>query len=121
MPHSYEKSTVEFDRTPCLVSRGLRFFFMHCTLQKKAWLYRRFDVTTAEGCFKVEYDGKGHGFECVLVKNEIADLKKTVYRFAPRFDFMIGSLPAKLEVLVWLWLQIKSIKLEVNGQEVYAE
>ena len=94
---------------------------MKCTLKKKAWLYRLFDVTTSERSFKVEYDGKGLGFERVLVQNEVVDLKKTLYWYAPRFEFMIGSLPAVIEVRVWIWLQIKSIRLIVSGEEIYAE
>ena len=94
---------------------------MECKLKKKAWLYRLFEVVTPEGQFKVEYNGRGMGFERVLVGDEVADSKQTVYWFAPKFEFLIGSLPAVLEVRVWIWLQIKSVKLTVAGQVLHAE
>ena len=94
---------------------------MECILKSKAWLYRHFDVRTVEGSFKVEYFGKGIGFECVFVQGEVADLKQTVYWYASHFDFMLGSLSATMEVRIWPWLQIKSIRLTVNGKEIYTE
>lgn len=94
---------------------------MECILKKKAWLYRRFEVITPEGRFKVEYIGGGMGYEAVRVQDEVADRHTSLYWFVPRFTFHIGSLPSVLEVRVATWLQIKTLTLSVAGHTIYSE
>ncbi len=92
---------------------------MKCTLQKKAWLYRQYEIETPEGRFKVEYDGRGMGFESVLVEGQVAERRQSLVWFEPTFEFVVGSLPAQMEVRVWAWFQIKSIKIIVAECELF--
>jgi hypothetical protein len=82
---------------------------------------RRFEVETPEGTFDLIYKGFGAGYEEVLVNGQRAAAKQTVFWFCPKFDFQIGSSPAVLEVRVWVWLKIKSLRLTVAGQTIYVE
>jgi hypothetical protein len=42
-------------------------------LIEKRWLYREFDVRTPRGGYNVIYYGRGWGYECVLVDDEVVD------------------------------------------------
>ena len=94
---------------------------MSCRLTKRAFLYRSWEVVTSEGWFKVEYDGRGSGYESVLVQGEVAVKVPSLLWFAPRFEFRVGSLPASLDVRVWPWLALRSVRLTVDGRVAYAE
>jgi len=87
----------------------------------KHWLTRGFEVTTHEGLFYVVYYGQGSGFEQVVVNNQVACKKKTVWWYAPEFKFSVGPLPATIEVRVWAWLAIRSFSLDIGGKRVYFE
>jgi hypothetical protein len=94
---------------------------MACTLTRNSWLYRSWEVVTSEGWFQVEYDGRGMGFECVRVQGEAVVSTRSRWWFVPRFDFRVGSLPAFLEVRVWPWLSLRSVRLNIDGHTVYDE
>lgn len=94
---------------------------MNATLRHKGLLLRRIEVETFQGRFQVTYDGAGMGFEQVLVDGYVACRKDSRVWFEPWFEFSVGSQPALLEVRVWAWLGIKSLRLTVAGQTVYSE
>ncbi|HLM61440.1 MAG TPA: hypothetical protein VK308_11610, partial [Pyrinomonadaceae bacterium] len=87
----------------------------------KHWLTRGFEVTTHEGLFYVVYYGQGSGFEQVVVNNQVVCKKKTVWWYAPEFEFSVGSLPATIKIRVWVWLAIRSFSLDIDGKRVYFE
>lgn len=94
---------------------------MNATLRHQGFLLRRIEVETSEGRFQVTYEGTGMGFEQVLVDGAVACRKDSWVWFEPWFEFSLGSQPALLEVRVWAWLGIRSLKLTVAGQTVYCE
>jgi hypothetical protein len=90
-------------------------------LIEKRWLYREFDVRTPRGGYNVIYYGRGWGYECVLVNDEVVDKKDSYFWHVPEFRFKIGDLPAVIKVRVWPWFALRSFTLEVGGKEVYYE
>ena len=90
-------------------------------LIEKHWLYRTFNVITPEGLFEVVYNGHGLGFEEVIVNGEIASRVESYFWYVPKFKFNIGNSPAKIEISVWAWFQIRHFNLEINGESVYDE
>ena len=90
-------------------------------LIEKKWLWRTFHVVTPEGTFEVVYDGKGLGFEEVLVNGETACRMSSLFWYVPRFDFVIGSFASQINVKVSPLLQISAFDLIVNDELVYNE
>lgn len=94
---------------------------MDCKRTRKSWLYRAWEVVTPEGRFRVDYDGRGAGVEIVLVQGKVVVSAQNRYGLAPRFDFQLGSQAALIEVRVWPWLWLRSIRLSIGGQIVCEE
>lgn len=90
-------------------------------LIEKKWLWRTLHVVTPEGTFEVVYDGKGFGFEEVLVNGEVACRKSSFFWYVPQFDFAIGNLASRIDVQVSPLLQISAFDLFVNDELVYTE
>src|SRR5262245_31887393 len=93
---------------------------MRATMQKGGWVQRLLEVHTDEGWFLVEYDGRGV-FEYVRVNGEEVARDTYWYWFAPRFDFRLGRHPAVVEVRMWPWMVIRSFRLTVGDEVLYAE
>ena len=87
----------------------------------KHWLVRGFEVTTHEGMFYVVYYGRGYGYEQVVVNDHVVCMKKSIWWYAPEFEFSVGSLPATIQIRVWAWMTIRSVSLDIAGQRVYSE
>lgn len=94
---------------------------MKAKLCRKSWLFREWEVSTPAGDFCVSYDGRGHGFEAVLVDGVTAVKTRSVLWYVPRFDFTVGGLPAMIEVRVWPWLTLRAIRLIVGNEICYTE
>jgi hypothetical protein len=94
---------------------------MTAQLTKRSWLSRTWEVSTPDGKFTVQYAGKGLGNEKVLVNGRVTVKKSSMFWFVPRFDFALGNDRAVLKVSVWPWLAVRSLLLDVNGQECYRE
>ena len=90
-------------------------------LMEKKWLLRSFHVVSPEGVFEVTYDGKGMGYEEVLVNGEVACRMQSLFWYVPKFDFFIGSLKSQINVSVGASLQIRSFSLIVDGEVIYSE
>lgn len=93
-------------------------------LVRRSWLCRVVAVSTPGGHFLVEYNGRGLGFERVIVRraSQVFTLTKVSPRwFIPRFEFAVGDLPAVVEVRVWPWLTLRTLLLYVGGERVYCE
>lgn len=94
---------------------------MTATLRRKAWLVREWDVTTPHGPSVVKYSGWGKGYETVFVNHLIAVRTPSVFWYVPRFDFFVGLTPATVEVRVWPWLALRSIRLSLGNKVCYHE
>lgn len=93
----------------------------HVELIKKSWLKRHLSVQTQTGTYEVTYDGRGMGYESVLVDGHIAKVMHSYLWYAPEFRFQISDLPCIIKVRVWPWLTIRSFTLEIAGTVVYKE
>ena len=90
-------------------------------LIEKKWLWRSFHVAMTDGVFEVIYNGKGTGYEEVTVNGEVACRMPSLLWYVPKFDFVIGDAPARINVKVSPLLQISSFSLIVGGAEIYSE
>lgn len=90
-------------------------------LLDKSRLTRSLSVITDEGVFDVTYDGKGLGYEEVLVNGETAKREISIWWYVPRFEFELGNLSAVVNVGVSPLCKIKRFDLTVNGKTVYSE
>ena len=90
-------------------------------LIEKHRLSRRFNVITPEGVFELVYNGEGMGYEEIIIDNKIASRIKSYVWYVPKFEFFIGSLPAKVEVSVSGWLKISCFSIIINNETVYTE
>lgn len=91
------------------------------TLIEKKWLYRRFEVLTPHGVTEVIYDGRGIGYESVLIEGQPILSKTSVWWYIPEFSFNVGEYSGEISVRVWAWLSIKSLSLQVDNQILYSE
>lgn len=90
------------------------------SLTKKGWLCRRLQFPLPDGLHTVEYDGKGLGYERVIVDGETIH-QRSLFWFVPRFDFTIGRWDGEIEVRVWPWLTLRSLVIRIEGHVIYAE
>jgi hypothetical protein len=90
-------------------------------LDEKGWLYRALEVSTPEGTYRVNYNGRGLGHESVTVNGEFAAGRTSAIWFIPEFSFSVGSQQALVKVKVWPWFAIRSLELLVGGELVYSE
>jgi hypothetical protein len=93
---------------------------MHAVLIEQSWLRRVLEVHTAEELFLIEYNGRGLGYESVLVNGVKVAAKSSLW-FVPLFEFLLRDRLAVIEVRVWPWLTVRSFHLIVSGEELYGE
>ena len=93
---------------------------MSATLIRRGWLLRGVEVSTSDGVHFVEYNGRGIGYEQVLVDGVVIR-KRSWYWFVPRFEFKLGGRSGVVEVRVWAWLSLRSLVLRVGDRIAYAE
>jgi hypothetical protein len=96
-------------------------------LMKMAWLLRVLEVTTVQGKFTIEYNGRGLGYESVLLKGQLASIRKGFGKMSHRYEFQVGSSNAALTVLLPIWGEVMPLRnfrrfsLELDGQCLYLE
>ena len=90
-------------------------------LIEKKWLWRSFHVVTNDGIYEVTYNGKGTGYEEVMVNGEVACRLQSLLWYEPQFDFKIGGADAQINVKVSALMQISSFNLIVGDAEIYSE
>jgi hypothetical protein len=91
------------------------------TLVSRSWLARRFRVETPEGTFDVTYEGLGFG-ERVYVNGRKVASGGGILRWAPRFDFPIGSATASVEVRINIVVgRLIGFRLRLDGSVLYME
>jgi hypothetical protein len=91
------------------------------TLKDKRWLSRTLIVTTRSGQFEICYNANGIGYEEILVDGISVIRKKSIAWYVPEFVFRVGEFDATVKVRVWVWFQLKSFSLEIDGETVYSE
>jgi hypothetical protein len=91
---------------------------MRALLREKSWLRVVVDLDIDDDWFRVEYNGRGSGYESVYVNGHVVAQVRSWLWFVPRFDFKLGSHQAAIEVRVWPWLWLRSFQLIVDGWEV---
>lgn len=69
----------------------------------------------------VNYNGRGIGYEKVLVDGEVRWRHASYLWFVPRFPFRIGDHEALIEVRVWPWFGLQMFRLKVDDQVLYEE
>ncbi len=92
-------------------------------LVEQSWLKRVLEVSLddTERPYHVTYQGRGIGYEGVLVDGVIAARQTSYFWFVPRFPFRLSDQDAVIEVRVWPWLALRSLRLSVNGETLYSE
>lgn len=88
---------------------------------KNRWLYRAFLVRSEKKEYKLEYIGRGKGFEAILVDNQIFAAEQGFWWYVPKFEFVLEGREVIVTVSVSPWLSIRSFVIEVDGFELYRE
>ena len=91
------------------------------SIQRRTRLTRTWVVQTPQQAFEVTYDGRGIGFESVLVDGTIVVKEVSQLWFIPRFDFQVGGIPATVHVRIGPTLAIRSIALFLGDTCLYEE
>jgi hypothetical protein len=90
----------------------------------RGWLYRKVQLSDPFNA-TIEYNGRGFGFETVLVDGRIVARPISLLWFAPHIDFVaptkFGDLAGSIDVRVTPWFALSRIVLTIEGQVVYAE
>jgi hypothetical protein len=89
------------------------------TVVETGWLRRVFRVVTPEGCYLVEYNGRGLGYESVLVDGVLVKRLTSLYWFVPRFWFKLGPRNCLMKVRVSPWLSLHSVEIWIDGRCVF--
>ncbi len=90
-------------------------------LRSRSWLRRVLDVSTPQGVYVVEYNGRGLGFETVYVNGHVAARQRGRVWFVPQFTFSLGGQTAVLDVRIWPWITLRMMSLRVDGALVYRD
>ncbi|NAR98436.1 hypothetical protein GPS49_05400 [Acinetobacter haemolyticus] len=90
-----------------------------CKLLEKKWLYRKFLLTIDGRSYYIEYHGRGAGYEYVALDGNAVAGGTSQPWFIPSFSFDIEEHKIVVNVRVWPWLTIRSLKIAVNGIEVF--
>ena len=94
---------------------------METKLLSRQWLKRVIEVTEGETVTLLVYSGRGIGSEKVAVDGaETIDRSRLLW-FVPRFEVESGGDKYVFNVRVWPWLTLRSLKIEKNGEQIYAE
>lgn len=87
---------------------------------ESGWLRRVVRVVLADGTEReVTYNGRGFGFETVVVDGERQ--ARSSEWFVPRFEFWADGIDWRVDVRVWPWLGLKDLWIYANGALVYSE
>jgi hypothetical protein len=89
-------------------------------LIRRGWLYRCIEVDLPDGPHMVEYNGRGLGYEKVVIDGYTIRRPSHLW-FVPLFSFALGGRSWVVEIRVWPWLGLRSLVLRVNDKVIYAE
>jgi hypothetical protein len=69
----------------------------------------------------VAYEGNKLGYEQIRVNGKVVTWKRSWLWFVPRFEFLLGSRAASVDVQVWPWFAIKGFQLILGDEIAYKE
>jgi hypothetical protein len=96
-------------------------FVQNTSLLEKRWLFRVINLTTSKGNFKVTYFGKGMGYECVFINDELVSKQDSSLWYVPKFNFNYQGMNISVNVRIYPWLTIRKFWIEVDNKIVYSE
>jgi len=94
---------------------------MEAKLLSRQWLKRVIEVTDGDKVTTLVYSGRGIGSEKVSVDGAETTDRSELLWFVPRFVVASGDDEYTFQVRVWPWLALRSLKIEKNGAQIYAE
>ena len=115
--YSENRSLKEFDE-----NNLTNFTFVeNAELLESRWLFRSVNLETNKGNFKITYFGKGIGYECVFVNEELVSKKDSKLWYVPKFNFKHKGVNFSINVRVYPWLTIRKFWIDIDNQTVYSE
>jgi len=94
---------------------------MEVKLITRQWLKRVIEISDGDRLTRLVYSGRGFGAEKVMVDGIEATDRSNLLWFVPRFEVADGADRYVFQVRVWPWLALRSLLIEKNGVEIYAE
>lgn len=94
---------------------------MQVKLLARQWLKRVVEVTDDDMITTLVYSGRGIGSEKVVVDGAETTDRSELLWFVPRFEIAHGGDEYVVQVRVWPWLALRSLRIEKNGAQIYAE
>lgn len=94
---------------------------MEAKLLARHWLKRVIEFTDGDSVSRLVYSGRGIGSEKVVVDGIESTDRSAVCWFVPRFEIRRGEDVYVFQVRVWPWLALRSLTIEKNGVQIYAE
>lgn len=96
--------------------------FVHgARLAARKWLFRDVELITTEGPLRLIYFGRGNGYECILVNEELVAKDGRNFWYVPQFNFDLKGSKFAVNVEVSSFLSIKKFSIVVDGKTVYQE
>lgn len=96
-------------------------FIENAELIEKRWLLRIVNLITSKGNIKIAYFGRGLGYECVFVNDELASKKESFLWYVPKFSFNFKGMNISVNIRIYPWLTIRRFWIEVDNKIVYSE
>lgn len=94
---------------------------MQVKLVDRKWLKRIIEIDDGDSVTTLVYSGRGIGSEKVIVDGDETTDRSELLWFVPRFAVTRGDDEYVFQVRVWPWLTLRSLKIEKNGVQIYAE
>jgi hypothetical protein len=94
---------------------------LQVTSVERGCLRRKLCVATESRVFEVIYNGRGFGYEEVLVDGSVAVRRRSWFWFVLYFEFPLDQHRAAIEVGVWPWLKIRRFRFVIDDMCIYEE
>lgn len=125
-PISFQSYVNEFSDTKSLAeydeSDSTSFTFVEkAELVERRWLFRVVNLTTSKGTFKITYFGRGAGYECVFVNDDLVSKQDSHLWYVPKFAFKFQGMNISVNVRIYPWLTIRKFWIEIDNRTVYSE
>jgi hypothetical protein len=88
---------------------------------RKGLLFRQIELSSPKGNHTIVYNGRGAGYESVIIDGVALKQQNKNFWFIKEFNFTIDSLPAIIRIDVGPLLNIRHFSLEIDRLKIYAE
>jgi hypothetical protein len=90
---------------------------------KASWLRRVFAVTTPDGTYEVEFNGRRTGEDShpVLVDGRTQNMPYEPSRHGRRYRFRAGQTAGFIDIRTSPWMTLRSVRVCVGGRVLYSE